>query len=250
MKNINGTLYVFSGNANGGCRISTFTGSYSWSEIGFFEDVFPPLQGAVDGLMKKMVMGSAGSYIEDNASVFSCFSKNGKIPMGLHNILRSMSSGSNKMVTALKYIGQENFSKQQPIVGWSDDTASGLDRLSTTNYGANGGNVIRTEVFKIGQPFEIVDFIVPLLQPIDTGTNIEVKVYIDNGNQIISMPTINTTNFPPDPSGVKKISGIFKCDGQYSCRGEHSFFIELRFKSTILNSVMLPITFKARTIKY
>ena len=40
LKNVNGVLYVWSGNANGGCRLSTFSGGFSFQEVWYQEDGF------------------------------------------------------------------------------------------------------------------------------------------------------------------------------------------------------------------
>jgi len=138
LKNVNGTLYVWSGNADGGTRVSKYLGGDVLQEICYYPDSVPPLQGAVDAIGNKLVWGG---HAVDIASVFSHGSFN-KFPMGLHNIARATSSGNNGNVTALKIVSQDG----RMAIGSGSDTDKQLDKYSAT---ATLNSVFQSEVFSI-----------------------------------------------------------------------------------------------------
>lgn len=235
LKNVNGVLYVFSGNASGGVRVSRFIGGYTFEELAYFEEGVPPFQGAVDHILNRVIWGGYTTDPESSASVFSFKSKKATLPMGIHNILKSTSSGTNGIVTSIKYLEQANNSKVRPIIGWSDDSAKGLDKISTT-YGVS---VWRSKMFRIGEPFQLKRIRIPLSQAIAVNMTLTVKVYLDDSTSNATAITINNTNYPNSENFIDKfISNI---------RGSHNFFIELRWSGTALLTVGLPITIIVET---
>lgn len=228
MKNINGALYVWSGNANGGVRLTRFYGGYAYEELFYFEEGYPPLQGAVDGEMNRIVWGGVTTYPESSVSVYARGSKNAKLGTGIHNILKTTSSGANGYVSCVKYLQTTNNSVRQPIVGWKDDAGQGLDKSSTT-YGTS---VWRSEVFRIGRPFQVRKLRIPLAQPVGANMTATVKIYTDNGSTSTTIATINNTNF-----NNKRCIAIYP-----QVNAENDFFIEVRWTGTALMTVALPIT--------
>lgn len=235
MKNVNGILYVWSGNASGGVRLSRFIGGYTFEEAWYNEEGVPPLQGAVDAEMNKVIWGAYTTYPEASASIYSFGSKKRALGNGIHNVFKSTSAGANGMVTALKFIEHANNSKLRPIIGWSDDSAKGLDKISTT-YATN---VWRSAVFRVGQPFVIKEVHIPLAQAIAANMTLIPKIFVDEGSSSTALKTINNTNLADSERNYKVTPDV---------NGKHNFFLELRWSGTVLLTVSLPIIIVIETV--
>lgn len=235
LKNVNGILYVFSGNASGGCRISRFVGGYSFEEVAYFDDSLPPFHGAVDHFLNRIIWGGFTTYPETSACVYSFGSKRKDLPMGIQTPFKASSSGANPMVTTVKYIQHASNVKRFPIIGWSDDSAKGLDKSSTT-YGVS---VWRSSVFRIGQPFKIKNVIIPLAQAVAANMTLIPKIYFDDASSNTALRTINNTNYPNSERQI-----IDRTDG---LTGKNNFFLELRWSGTALLTVNLPILIEIET---
>lgn len=118
MKYVNGILYVFSGSASGGMRISRYLGGEQFEELFYMDGMFPPFQGAVDYQINRIVWGTGTTNPIAAGVVMSLGSKVRNLQMGVHCILSPV-TGTNAMVTAVKYVAQgEN---QYPLTGWKVD---------------------------------------------------------------------------------------------------------------------------------
>ncbi len=238
MKNVNGILYVFLGVAGGGMRVIRFAGGYSWQEVAFFEECYPPLIGAVDHWLNRIVFGGNTSYPEASASVFAIGSKSAALSSNnpINNILKSTSAGANGWVTALKYVTQSSNKIRMPIVGWKDDSTKGIDAISTT-YGVN---VFRSEVFRLGRPFQITRMRIPLALAVAANMTLIPKIYLDELTTSQALQTINNTNYPSSQKNiVQKITTV---------SGNHSMLLELRWSGTVALPVTLPITLYGNTL--
>lgn len=220
MKNVNGVLYVFSGSATGGCRLTAFLGGYSFQEIFYDPTMYPPLAGAVDGILNRVIWGTTVSYPETANVVMAYGSKYSAMGKGVQCILKT-SDGSR--ATAVKYVVQNGY--MQPLVAWGGSTY-GIDKLSTT-YGTS---VWRSEVFRVGKKFNIVGLRIPLAQAMAGNMTITAKIY-ENGSLVETLPTINNTNYPS--AKVVGMNPKVLCD--------NSFQLELRWTGTVLATVGLPI---------
>jgi len=242
MRNVNGVLYVFLGNAQGGTRVIKFAGGYSWQEVAFLEESFPPLVGAVDHWLSRVVFGGNTVYPEASASVWAIGSKNAQLAQNnpLFNILKTTSVGSNPYVTAVKYVLQADNKIRQPIVGWKDGSTQGIDKVGTT-YGIN---VWRSEIFRIGRPFQINRIRFILAQPMAANMTIVPKIFTDEVRNTYTLQTINNTNYT---NSDVNISQNYK--GGISVKGQHNFLLELRWTGTALATVSLPITIFGEIIK-
>jgi hypothetical protein len=230
MKNVNGVLYIWSGNVNGGVRLSRFIGGYSFEEVWYSDDGYPPLQGAVDAEMNRLVWGTAHTYPEASVGVFAKGSRAAIFGQGVHNILKTTSAGANGTVTAVKYIQTTANSVRQPIVGWKDDSAQGLDKSATT-YSTS---VYRSEVFRIGRPFQIKSMMIPVVQSIGANHAATIKVYLDNGSSSSTVATVNNTNYPNGERNIR-VQGL-------GINAQHDFFIEIKTTGSALLTFALPIT--------
>jgi hypothetical protein len=233
MKFVNGVLYVFSGSASGGMRISRYLGGQSFEELFYLDDQYPPLQGAVDYNINRIVWGASTTDPAVSGSVMSLGSKVRAMGMGVHNILKSTAGATTPWVTSLKYIQQG--AMIQPVVGWKDNTGTagagvyGLDKLSTT-YGTS---IWRSKMERVGNAFNLTEIRIPLSQAVAANQTITVKVYIDEGSTSHTVATINSTNYPGGDRWIRIYpTGV---------SGKNNYFLELIFSGTVLACVSLPI---------
>ena len=119
LMNVNGRLYIWSGNAVAGCRLSEYIGGDSISEIAFIEDGQPPMAGAVDSCGGRLVWPITTTVPEASVSILGYGSKNDKLKKVIHNIARTTSTGSSGICTALKAV-QQGSSTQKLVLGWGD----------------------------------------------------------------------------------------------------------------------------------
>ena len=235
--NVNGVLYVASGSATGGCRISRYVGGYTHETIWYNQDAFPPLQGAFADLLNRVVFGSATTYPEASASVFGIGSMDGKLSSGVHNILKTTSTGTTPYVTAVCYAQNSALPRLAPIVGWKDGTTAGaIDKLSST-YGVW---VIRFGAFKIGEYFEIYQVDIPLGAAVAANMTVIPKIYVDSETANTALRTINATNFATSDKFVSIMTRVI---------GKSDFVLELRGTGTVLLPIAFPIKIKLRTIR-
>lgn len=226
MKNVNGQLYVFSGSAQGGCRCSRYLGGESFEEIFYFDDQYPPFQGAVDYLINRIVFGGSTTLPSVSASVFALGSKVRNLSMGVHNILKSTSAGANPLVTAVKYV--KNGGVVYPIIGWRDDSAKGLDKISTT-YGTNKISWI----FNFGKQGNVSKIRIPLTEKVKNNQVLTVNLYIDGSSTAIPCtPTVNYTTSKDALFVEFQPSQVFF----------NKFELELVLSGTVLMVIALPIS--------
>jgi hypothetical protein len=145
IKNINGSVYVWSGDLISH-RVRKYLGGQYFQDVCSL-DCPPPFQGAVDSEKGKIFWGANTLYPLNTASVFSHGSTN-RLPMGLHNVALSTATGANKRVTALK-VDKQNGGL---IMGVGSDTEKQLEKYSAT---ATLGSVFRTMVFPVNRKFEV-----------------------------------------------------------------------------------------------
>ena len=229
VKNINGNLYVFSGNASGGYRVSVFAGGYSFQQIAYFEDGLPPLPGAVDAELSRLVWGGFITDPDTVAVVRSYGSKRSDMPTGIQTPFKATSAGANPHVTALKFVEHASNSKLRPIIGWSDDSAKGLDKLSTT-YGTW---LWQSKIFRIGKPFQVTKVTIPLMQAVTTNMTITPKIIVDDTSTSYTQTVVNSTNFAAGERSITLYPSTF---------GKNNFYLELKGTGTALLTVGLPIT--------
>lgn len=239
MKNVNGVLYVWSGYATGGTRLSRFIGGYSFEELWFDETMYPPLQGAVDAEMNRVIWGTATTYPDITASVIARGSRSAQLGNGIHNILKTTSAGTTPYVTALKYVQTTTNNFREPIVGWKDDSSQGIDKRSTSTYGTS---VFRSGVQRIGIPFQVRKIRIPLAQIVASGQSCTVTIYTDNGSTSKVVSTINSTNYTQSQRMIE-----INPSGDTAIGGHTDFFIELRFTGTVLMTVTLPLSITIET---
>lgn len=233
--NVNGSLRIFSGNAVSGVRVSKYIGGESIStrdeDSEFLEDSMPPLAGAVDAFGSRGVFGGFTTLPEGSACVYAIGSKKGKVPMGLHNVVRTTSANRvNEMATAVKFVQQSSNIEPKVIAGWRNNSDSGMDSYSSS---ATLSSLLRTKYYSIGRKFQIREIRIPFGKAVAANTEITVKVFLDDESSSKTLTTINNTNYP----GARKV--IYKEPELSDVIGENNFFIEVKYGGT----VSLPITY-------
>lgn len=246
IKNVNGVLYIASGNYNQyGCRISRYVGGYSIKEVAYYESAIPPFQGAMDGTANNLIFGSTTDIPEQAGAVYSVGLHKGGITNGNFKIMRASGNGSSVFVSSLALSHQTGFTMVDPWIGWSDGntgsgTTNGMDSVSE-NFSANA-SVWRSQLYNIGQPFQIKRIRIPLAQTIAAGVTIVPKLYFDNATTSQALTTINSTNFPTTGPGAGLIANIKTAgDGSNIVFGQQNFSLELKWSGTVLSTVDLPI---------
>lgn len=226
-----GELYAFTGNGVNGVRCSRFNGDKSFDEEFFIEEGTPPFQGAVDSMGSRISFGGWNTYPESSACVYSYGSKMSNFLKGLHVPVRSTSTGANQNVTSLKYVQQSSFVKPQIIAGWGDDSAKGLDKLSTS---ATYNSIWRSKMINIGKQFTIKEIRIPLGVTLASNMTLTVKIYVDDLSNSQTLTTINSTNF----TGRKV---LFK-NPEITLEGHNNLMIEFKWTGTVQLPVLFPIT--------
>lgn len=246
MKNINGILYVFSGDSSaGGYRITRFVGGYTFEEVYFSYTGEPPFPGAVDGDSNRLLFGSYTNLPENAGSVYSYGLKR-NLGRGIFSVFRTT---SNANITSLKVIrsGQPNgslfdLSANNFLVGNTlSGTNGALDAPDFASY-QYAPSMWWSQTYKIGQPFKITKIRINLSTAIGANTIITPKIYVDD-NIPSTTPTtltvINNTNYPSKQNIVIRPENL---------TGNYAFWLELKWTGSALAVVTLPITIEYELI--
>jgi len=241
VKNVNGTVYVFSGSAAGGCSVWRFLSVNMLDAVAYLPDAYPPFQGAVDHLMTRTVFGTKTEVPSEIGVVYALGSIYPSLAQstGLHGIIRANDDGAaNPHVTALKYF-QQNASKPQPITGWKTDTPTyGLDKLSTTYQ----TSILVDEVQRIGRKFTITRVQIPFIQAIAANMVLTVKIYFDGGSSNTTIATINNTNYSDSERNI-----VIRHD--IDIEGRNDFYLQLEWSGSALLTVEVPITISVKILE-
>lgn len=230
IKNINGILYIWSGNGNVGCRLSRYIGGDSLEQVAFVEFALPPNQGAVESYGERVIWGTRTYLPSVEGAVMSFGSKNSKIPQALHDIAVCSSGAVGGFVTALKVAQQASGVTPRYVLGWGDGTNYGLDKLGATDATRN---IFQSNVFLTGGRFSIKKIKIPLEQAVGASSEMVVLVSVDGGTTSHTLPTINNTNY----GGKKNI--IFREPDLKSVIGDNNFYIDIRWATGSTKHVVL-----------
>lgn len=230
--NVNGVLYLWTGNSVSGVRLSRYIGGETISEVSYEEDSLPPFAGAVDAIGSRIVFGDKSTYPESAAGVMAYGSKDDSLPKGVQNIIRSTSTGATQNVTSVRYVQQSSYVTPKLVVGWRDDSAKGLDKYSTT---ATYNSVWRSKPFNVNKWFLLKKLVIPFAAAVDANTSVTVKVYMDDGSSSTTLLAINNTNYP------NKRRVIYSAGDLVNAVGFNNFFIEINWDGTTEMPVLMPI---------
>lgn len=229
--NVNGRIYIWSGNGQNGFRLSRYVGGESVTDIALFEEGFPPLSQAVDAIGNKVIWGGTTTVPATSACVWSYGSKDSRLPSGIQNIMKTTSAGATPIVTALKYSQQSSQIQPKAIVAWNDASDRGVDQWSATG---TLGSYLRW-TFNIGQKFNILRMRVPFGGVVAANTTITPKVWFDGLSSSLSPTVINNTNYPSS----RKV--IYKAPELSNYIGENDFTLEFAWTGTNPLPIAFPI---------
>lgn len=229
--NVNGSVYVWSGNAVNGCRMSRYVGGESVNDIIYLEEGFPPFAGAVDSIGNRIIFGAYTTNPSTSACVFAYGSKDKRLPAGLHNVIKTSSAGASPIVCALKYVQQNSNITPKAITAWHDASANGIDQYSTT---ATLASKMRW-MFNIGRKFNVMNIMVPFAGAVAANTTITPTLYFDDLSSSKVLTVINNTNYPTQ----RKVQ--YKGAELINAVGLNNFVFELAWTGTNPLPVALPI---------
>lgn len=238
MKNINGILYVVSGNTDKqGFRLSRFIGGYSFEEVYKSETGEPCLAGAIDGLLNYVLMGSYTNVPTDAGCVYSKGLSKSNLSNGVFNVIRATNVGDSTCVTAVGF-GNDTDS---PLIGWTQagdgSTAMkhGIDKKGT-KVNTTTPPIFWSQLYRIGQHFKITKIRIPLMQKVSGNMGINVKVKVDSGTTTYNCENIGNATYP------NKNYIEFRADSSSeTMTGRNDFFVEFRWTSEDLLTIGLPI---------
>lgn len=247
LRNVNGTLYVVSGNTSSlGFRITQYVGGNSFKEVAYIDRGQVPFPGAAYASGDRFVFGSSTDTPESGGCVYSIgLGRPSVFGSGLFTIGRATSSDSDTVVTAISY--DNTFPAGRPFIGWGNFSGGyGID--STTNNSPRynqAPSVWWSQLYNLGRPFKITKIRIPLAQAVTESMIVTPTVYVDDATTINTtsntrgLQIINNTNY----SGKKTI--IFRPEG---LTGENNFWLGLRWTGSGLCTVGLPITIEYELI--
>jgi hypothetical protein len=238
LKNVNGILYVVSGNINAqGFRVTRFIGGYTFEEVWYSETGEPCMPGAVDGILNQFLVGNYTNVPESDGCVYAKGLQKNALGGGVFNTMRCTGGNSSTVVTSVLVADNNEFSFLGPVIGWtqagdgSTSASHGVDKQGT-DYG-NANSVWWSQVYRIGQRFKINKVRIPLAQAVAANTTLTATIYTDDGSTTTALTTINDTNYP---NGERFIS--IRPDG---LTAENNFWIELKWTGSAVMTVSLPI---------
>ena len=229
--NVNGIIYIWTGNSVNGVRLCRYNGGSSVIDVMYQEEGLPPLQGAVDALGNRLVWGSFSTNPSVGAVVWAYGSKDSRLPAGLHNIAKGSGVGTSPFTTALKYIQQDSNITPKVIMASKDGTGNQIDQYSTT---ATLASKIRFMI-NIGSQFDIREIKIPLAGAVGANTTITPTLYFDDRSSNKALTTINNTNYP----SKRKI--IYKGTELKDTLCFNNMVLELAWTGTSPTPVAFPI---------
>lgn len=259
LKNINGVLYIASGNhtlgaSTPGFRISQYIGGYSIKEVGYWEHGYPPYPSGLDGNANRLLIGSSSNFTYNSGCVYSLGLQSAALGQGLFGVMQVKQGLS--VATALCMSTDGSLVRNQPMVAWKSlASGSGLDYPGTTYNNSLNPQMWQSQMFRIGQPFRILGMRVPFGQAMAANMTVIPTICVDDnstnytgnltgalGNTVLtpSLPTFNNTTFP---SGERlaniNISGV---------EGYQNFYLDFKWSGSALLTINLPIIIYVETI--
>lgn len=236
--NSNGILYTFSGQIGlRGTRICRFVGGYSFEQVAYIEEAFPPSQGAVDGFLNRVVFGSRITSYVDRAGVdrggvvFSVGSKKSAISNEIFSIMGCSSADLTASITAMGFFEQAGTGVQRMITGWSNGGASGGSNNGLDRQNNFSTAYFTSQKYRLGQPFKITKIRFPLVEALGSSSVIPT-VYIDNSVSTTQLTSMNSTTYPNEQTVVMRPNGM---------TGRHTLQLEIKWDSAS-TPLSLPIT--------
>lgn len=235
LQNVNGNLYVFSGNTVQGTRVSVYSGGEGVDQVVLLSDSMTPMAGAVDALGDKVYFGGFNSYpapvLTQQACVYSLGSKNNELSRSaLHSPAVTTLGSTAPVTTAVKMTFMGNMIRPSVLFAFADSADSGICSFKTSNTQAASFR----QRWEIGKPFSVRSLRISLDQAVSSGVIITPTLLVDNNSSSQILTTINNTNF----SGKTTIA--FKRP-EITLNGIENLTLQLAFTGTVAASVVFPI---------
>lgn len=260
LKNSNGRLFIFSGNYHAkGWRCMQYMGGYSFKEVYYSETGEPPLPGAVDAILNQILVGTHTTIPVSDGVVTSVGLHKAALGTGVFNIMRSTGGNASTTVTAVLPVSEGastpiEFGFYSPIIGWtqagdgSTGASHGIDQQQSAYN--NAPSVWWSQMYRIGQPFQIERIRIPLASGITASTTITPTLYFDDGQASQALTVINSTTITAAAeSGFGRVANVkLAGDGTNIMRGQNNFWLELVWSGQGVATVGLPILIEFDTV--
>lgn len=235
MKNINGVLYIASGNRYfGGFRVSRYVGGTTFEEIAYIPEGQPPKAGAMLGSAERLIFGSA--------SVYSLGLSNSAVSRGLFKFGVSTNDALGD-VYALAFHGVNSFSDQGIVASWYDVAGgsfpAGIDIINPNRSIVSSASYSlvpqhwASQIYRVGTPFKITKVRIPLFQPLTSTMTLTAKIFTDGFTNNTTIGTITSARY-----GL--VSQMITLRPQ-NLVGDHSFYLQLEWSGTSQCIVSLPV---------
>lgn len=235
LKNVNGIIYIWSGNARNGFRISTYTGGRSIQTLHVSDTGYPPFQGAVDAIGNRLNFAANKIFDFNGSGIFSFNSKHAGSKLALHNVaVGANGSTDSPLITAVKSVVQDTILSPTLVSGWKDGAGTPTYGLEKPTAGATNTNVWRSRIYTIGRNFRIKRLRIQLTATI--GANIAITPVIvsdpTSASSSTTLTALNNTNYSGKDVIVQYPNDV---------SGNHSFYLQLTWSGTDKVGVILPI---------
>lgn len=241
MKNINGVLYLTSGNNRvGGFRLSRYIGGSSIEEVAYIEQGQAPMPGAIDGTANRVLVGSFTAFPYLASCIYSYGLQNSSIGQGLFIPVRGNEPVADSFSVTSLAITNGLISKSTPMFGLacSNPLNNSYIQNSDGSDFSTSNAYWQSQIYKIGGKFKITKVAIPIADYEGSGGSIVVTIYCDqkanSAGATHALGTINETTYP----GTKKERVVFR---PTNAVGSHSFYLELKWDGTEGWIVGLPI---------
>ena len=235
LQNVNGNLYVFSGNTTQGTRVSVYSGGEGVEQVALLSDSMTPMAGAVDAIGDKVYFGGYISYpapiMTQQACVYSLGSKTGELPRyALHAPAVTTLGSTAPVTTAVKMTFMDNLVRPSALFAFADSATSGICSFKTGNTQAAAFR----QRWEIGRPFSVSALRIGMDQAVSSGVIITPSLLVDNNTTTQILTTLNNTNFPSKTVVAYKRPEIASV-------GQENLTLNLAFTGTVASSVVFPI---------
>lgn len=250
LKNIDGTLYIISGNNLGfGFRVSRYVGGTSFEDVYINNYHTLPFPGGIDGEQNRIIFASNATAGGPN--VYSLGFGVPGTKKGLHALGGNSSGDINSFGTAVLLTNGVNTQiYRQIVLGYSSgNLKSGITTTPSSAGAADYSLYTRTwtsQVYKIGQPFKITKIRFPLAQAMAANMIVTPVITTDEGagptytgGTSNGLAIMNNTNYPGKRNIVMRPE---------SATGDHSFQLKLQWTGSALCTVAFPITIEYEII--
>lgn len=253
LRNVNGQLYVFSGNVttgsdvSNGYRVSAYLGGETVKTVYYSSTGSSPLAGAVEEHGDRALWGTFDQKQTATAAsptyygvVKSYGSHNPDLPGGIHTVINAPITGTagDGIVMAIKNVQQGSLASPSLVLGHRDSTTTALSNRTTT-YGTA---VFQSQIFNVNRPFVIRKIRYSLGAAVAANMTITPTIYLDDfsSSSTSGLTVVNSTNYASSNRHVLYKPNI---------SGNHNFCLELAWSGTALLPVLLPIEIEIEVLR-